>query len=654
MTDLAGNVLDGEFNGTFPSGNGRAGGDFIAFFRINSPPVAQDGILSTFEDTPNTGTLAATDVTGDALSFSIVANGSKGTAVLLNRFTGVYSYTPNLNANGTDFFTFKASDGNADSNAATVTVTIIPANDGPVLDAPAWSFPNPASLSRGATVHVAARDPDGDRLTYAWSHVSGDSAAEFGAPDGADSAVTFSAAGVYVLGVTVTDDQGAGVSAEVRVQVLSPGGIVAWGENYGQCDVPPPNRDFVALAAGFQHSLGLKDDGSIVAWGVNAFGQCTPPSPNDGFVALAAGHSHSLGLKDDGRIVGWGHNGYGQCAAPSPSGGFVALAAGDGHSLGLKSDGSIVAWGRNDRGQCDVPSPNRDFIALAAGNAGGSHSLGLKRDGSIVAWGYNANGQCDVPDPNSDFVALAANGGYSLGLKTDGSLVRWGDDGALQRLPNPNSGFMAIAAGLDHSLGLKSDGSLVAWGSNLSGQCTAPSPNRDFMALAAGWAHSLGLRRNQSPVMDSPARADPNPVTLPATTTVHVVAHDPDGHALSFTWSRIEGPGTVGFEPNGAEHSDRTSASFSAAGDYTLRVTVSDGEGGAATSDVAVTVKPLPGDLNSDGVVNVFDLQIVIVSFGKATADPACDVRADANADGVVNVLDLHIVISHFGASVLK
>ena len=45
---------------------------------------------------------------------------------------------------------------------------------------------------------------------------------------------------------------------------------MAWGNNdYGQCDVPAPNADFVAVAGGDDHSLGLKSDGTIVAWGDN-------------------------------------------------------------------------------------------------------------------------------------------------------------------------------------------------------------------------------------------------------------------------------------------------------------------------------------------------------------------------------------------------
>jgi len=159
-----------------------------------------------------------------------------------------------------------------------------------------------------------------------------------------------------------------------------------------------------------------QDTGAIVGWGAQVVGVDLSAD----FVSVAAGSYYSLGLKADGSIVAWGSNSSGQCDVPEPNTDFVSLAAGcAAHSLGLKADGSIVAWGTNHDGQCDVPEPNTDFVSLAAGYA---HSLGLKADGSIVAWGQNFDGQCDVPEPNSDFVSLAAGYAHSLGLKADGSI----------------------------------------------------------------------------------------------------------------------------------------------------------------------------------------------------------------------------------------
>jgi len=189
------------------------------------------------------------------------------------------------------------------------------------------------------------------------------------------------------------------------------GSIIGWGDQVVGGDL---DSGLVAVAGGWYHSLGLKADGSIVAWGVNGDGQCNVPEPNSGFVAVAGGAMHSLGVKADGSIAAWGSDSWGMCNVPEPNTGFVALGAGHFHSLGLKADGSIVAWGYNWTGQCNVPEPNSGFVAVAAGT---EHSLGLKADGSIVAWGWNDDGQCNVPEPNTGFVAIAGGRMHSLGLK---------------------------------------------------------------------------------------------------------------------------------------------------------------------------------------------------------------------------------------------
>ena len=75
----------------------------------NDAPVAADGALSTVEDAPASGTLVATDIDGDALTYAIVANGSKGTATITDAATGAFTYTPAANANGTDSRIFQGA-----------------------------------------------------------------------------------------------------------------------------------------------------------------------------------------------------------------------------------------------------------------------------------------------------------------------------------------------------------------------------------------------------------------------------------------------------------------------------------------------------------------------------------------------------------------
>jgi len=131
----------------------------------NRPPVANSQSLTTLEDKSASGTLGATDADGNRLTFSIVANGSKGTATISNTSTGRFAYIPSANANGTDTFTFKANDGMTDSNVATVTVSITPVNDPPVAQAATLT----TLMNTAVNGTLIAVDVDGNPLSYAVS-----------------------------------------------------------------------------------------------------------------------------------------------------------------------------------------------------------------------------------------------------------------------------------------------------------------------------------------------------------------------------------------------------------------------------------------------------------------------------------------------------
>jgi hypothetical protein len=297
-----------------------------------------------------------------------------------------------------------------------------------------------------------------------------------------------------------------------------PGGVLAWGcgagLDSGQCSVPPAAASgVVAIAAGSNHSLALKRDGSVVAWGCrgNEFGQCTvPAAAASGVSAISAGLHHSLALKN-GTVLAWGCGiDFGQCAVPAAATSGVRAISAGWHSLALRLDGSVVAWGCTigDYGQCSVPTAAGSGVTAIA--AGSSHSLALRQDGSVVAWGCrppNDFGQCAVPAAaTSGVVAIAAGYVHSLALRRDGSVIAWGCDSSkgphvdLGQCSIPaaaSSGVVAIAVGYSHGVVLKQDGSVVAWGCRIGldvGNCNVPpAAGSGVAAIAAGDRQSLAL-----------------------------------------------------------------------------------------------------------------------------------------------------------------
>ena len=92
----------------------------------NNAPVANNASFSIPAGASTGGTLTASDADSDPMTFSIVSPASKGTLTLNDATTGAYTYASFPSATGTDSFTFKVNDGLADSNVATVTVTVLP------------------------------------------------------------------------------------------------------------------------------------------------------------------------------------------------------------------------------------------------------------------------------------------------------------------------------------------------------------------------------------------------------------------------------------------------------------------------------------------------------------------------------------------------
>lgn len=130
----------------------------------NDPPLVPDTALAANEDNTISGTLPGDDPDGDEVSFTLDTPPANGTVTLLD--TGAFIYTPNEDFNGEDSFTYTVNDGSGGSTTATVTVTVDPVNDAPMLvsevDVTATEDAGPFS----GTVAGSFVDVDGDTLTF--------------------------------------------------------------------------------------------------------------------------------------------------------------------------------------------------------------------------------------------------------------------------------------------------------------------------------------------------------------------------------------------------------------------------------------------------------------------------------------------------------
>lgn len=145
------------------------------------------------------------------------------------------------------------------------------------------------------------------------------------------------------------------------------------------------------------------------------------PRGLDGVVAIAAGAWHSLALRTDGTVVAWGHPDSDQRQVPHGLAGVVAIAAGYENSSAILPDGSVIDWG-NDTYFWDVPSTFHDVAAIAYG---WRHRLALRRDGSVVSDGREMGGvqiPADLTDVTAIAGAVTADHRSFIALKKDGTL----------------------------------------------------------------------------------------------------------------------------------------------------------------------------------------------------------------------------------------
>ncbi|MGE5549953.1 MAG: PKD domain-containing protein [Bacteroidota bacterium] len=317
-----------------------------------------------------------------------------------------------------------------------------------------------------------------------------------------------------------------------------------------------------------RHALAVGRDGTVYAWGNNSDGQLGNGTISSsllpsqvlgpgggglltGVTKACGGYFHSLALKADGTVWAWGKNNYGQLGDGTTTGkstpvqvkgpggaGFltnvVAIGSGAYHSLAVKADGTVWAWGNNQLNQLGDGTATHRYTPVQVKGPGGAgyltgvtavsggnyHAIALKGDGTVWAWGYNNHGQLGNETYTDSAVPVQVKGALGVGnitnvktvygcywgataLKHDGTIWTWGYNnyGQLGNGTTADSNYpvkvkgaggsgyvtdaVRLGSGHYHSIYLKQDRTPWGWGYNYYGQLgDGTAANRSYPTAA--------------------------------------------------------------------------------------------------------------------------------------------------------------------------
>ncbi len=321
---------------------------------------------------------------------------------------------------------------------------------------------------------------------------------------------------------------------------------------------PDPFANWHQIAPGYIHTLAVRADGTMWAWGNNSGNQLGDGTTNPRYnpirvtaytdwQAVAAGPYHSLARRSNGNLYGWGDNTSGQLGTSGSTlpvlidsntdwqelaaAGTVGptIPQSSSYSYARQTAGSFKQMGASPSGSLSAAALT-GWVTLTSGI---SHAAAIRADGTLWSWGLNTKGQLGDSSITArstpvqtgsanNWVQVAAGTAHTVGLQYNGTLWTWGDNSSGQlgtdQIPSYSASpvqigsgqsWKAIAAGDYHTLALRSDGTIWAFGNNSSGQlgdgsgATTNFPvqvgtDSDWKSISAHGNLSYGIKNNNT------------------------------------------------------------------------------------------------------------------------------------------------------------
>jgi alpha-tubulin suppressor-like RCC1 family protein len=226
------------------------------------------------------------------------------------------------------------------------------------------------------------------------------------------------------------------------------------------------DTNWSTLALSTQHNIAIRTTGTIWGWGVNSAGKIglnrgssldyvsspTQIGTETNWSKVVCGAQHTLAIKSDNTLWAWGSNGFGELgdntamytprlnkSSPVQVGGAewqdVFLSTGAYHSVGIKTNGTLWAWGKNTDGRLgnnttiDRSSPTQigSLTTWSKATTGQGTIAALKTDGTMWIWGQAFFSHGVFGDNVGHASAVNRSSPAQIGSDTDWRVISMGD-----------------------------------------------------------------------------------------------------------------------------------------------------------------------------------------------------------------------------------